>query len=161
MLAGRLLAFMAFSISYTTPTRWLHVWAILTIMTPLIAFITSRWFSSALLLDDDEDEDDVDVIAGVVPRARHSSLVGGMSFVMSTLSDPPVDGVGVLSVGSIINASLILMLISYQFYKFSKLKFIGDFEYNQLTITQLSDVPVCSPIVILRTKTNDLLVYTD
>ena len=95
---GRLLAFMAFSISYTTPTRWLHVWAILTIMTPLIAFITSRWFSSALLLDDDEDEDDVDVIAGVVPRARHSSLVG-MSFVMSTLSDPPVDGVGVLSVG--------------------------------------------------------------
>ena len=64
---GRLLAFMAFSISSTTPTRWLHVWAILTIMTPLIAFITSRWFSSALLLDDDEDEDDVDVIAGVVP----------------------------------------------------------------------------------------------
>ena len=59
-------------------------------LTPLIAFITSRWFSSVLQLDDDEDEYDV------VPRARHSCLVD-MSFMMSTLSDVPVDGLDELS----------------------------------------------------------------
>ena len=88
---GKLLAF----ISSTTPTRWLHVWAILTVfcncwmamsfitwtafLTPLIAFITSRWFSSVLQLDDDEDEYDA------VPRLDIHPLLACPSWCQPSL----------------------------------------------------------------------------